>query len=724
MNLQTRQTLDTILHQILNQALVTVGADSGSMMLVDTRRGLLQIKARLGSPRAGRLTEPVYSISDNTIAGWVAKNRRPYVCPDVEVDPHFTRSRSGINFRSLMSVPILYGSRVLAVLNADAKDSHYFTDAHLATLVSIAEEVAGPIAERVSIFDALAEVGLELARLPQEGDVNLVLNRIAQAAVRSLGADVVCLYQYIQKDSVFPVEDTGPIIAGEIRDSGPMRRRVYPQDVPWRVVNERRSGFYSNVQGESFLTADVQRPGDFTRPRFVDREGIKAVAALLLPNQAARSRNEEVVGVMFANYRSEHEFNIDDISVLETFADYAAAAILNARKEEQRRSEQMRMVESISANFAHRMNTLAGIGRVNVQLIKERIDPADSRTIGLLDEISNQSERLLGLAYRFVQPFRTTGKLLALTSLNITPLIELASKEVGSDFSDIEIIQDVAPRLPLVRSTDFQLQQVVTDMLRNAAESISQGYTGRVSVRVRFLSARNVVEVTIEDNGKGMAPELQERIFAPGVTTRRYSLGIGLWWCRTFMRATGGDVILRASSVGRGTTFAIEVPCDHTDVSGLHRSLAEARSRPSADRMNVLIVDDLQEWRDKFVSILGDAGYTIRTADSYLAASHELASHQFDVAIVDMRLVDHDDDNRDGLRLLEHIESAELDTRVIIVTGYGAEADIRIAERNHLCAGIVDKKALDVKELRRLVATYASIPQSDSSTPLSREPLA
>ena len=94
------------------------------------------------------------------------------------------------------------------------------------------------------------------------------------------------------------------------------------------------------------------------------------MAALLLPFRAAESRYEEVVGVMFANYKTRHVFNIDEMSALATFADYAAVAILNARHEERRRSDQIKMVESISANLAHRMSNLAGTCRPAVQLLK------------------------------------------------------------------------------------------------------------------------------------------------------------------------------------------------------------------------------------------------------------------------------------------------------------------------------------------------------------------
>ena len=89
-NIQTAQTLDTMLHQILNVALVAIEAEAGSLMLVDDKRGILQIKARLGKPRPGRRTEPVYRIGERGIAGWVVQNRQAYLCDDVDDDPFFT----------------------------------------------------------------------------------------------------------------------------------------------------------------------------------------------------------------------------------------------------------------------------------------------------------------------------------------------------------------------------------------------------------------------------------------------------------------------------------------------------------------------------------------------------------------------------------------------------------------------------------------------------------
>ncbi len=203
-DIETTQPLDTMVHQILNQALVTIDARAGSLMLVAEKQGILQIKARLGPPRSGRVSERVLSVDNNSIAGWVVQHKRSYLCPNVDDDDFFLPSRSGRNFRSLLSVPIVHNGKVIAVINADSEQRNYFTENNCRLLESVADQVARPIAERISIIDALAEVGVELTRLPKEGGVDRVLDKISELAVRSLGADVITLYQYIQENDEFP----------------------------------------------------------------------------------------------------------------------------------------------------------------------------------------------------------------------------------------------------------------------------------------------------------------------------------------------------------------------------------------------------------------------------------------------------------------------------------------------------------------------------------------
>ncbi|MBE2271539.1 MAG: response regulator [Anaerolinea sp.] len=85
----------------------------------------------------------------------------------------------------------------------------------------------------------------------------------------------------------------------------------------------------------------------------------------------------------------------------------------------------------------------------------------------------------------------------------------------------------------------------------------------------------------------------------------------------------------------------------------------------------ILVVDDLYEWQDSLSGLLRDYGYQTETAGTTAGAKQLLAEHQFDLALLDIRLDDSDEENTEGLALGEYIRATYPDTHVIILTGFG-----------------------------------------------------
>ena len=93
----------------------------------------------------------------------------------------------------------------------------------------------------------------------------------------------------------------------------------------------------------------------------------------------------------------------------------------------------------------------------------------------------------------------------------------------------------------------------------------------------------------------------------------------------------------------------------------------------------ILVVDDLADWRSTLRGLLNDAGYQVEIAGSFPDAVAWLESQQFDLALVDMRLDETDEDNTAGLDLAGVIRQRWPLTKIVIITGYGTPERLKQA---------------------------------------------
>ena len=85
----------------------------------------------------------------------------------------------------------------------------------------------------------------------------------------------------------------------------------------------------------------------------------------------------------------------------------------------------------------------------------------------------------------------------------------------------------------------------------------------------------------------------------------------------------------------------------------------------------VLVVDDLPDVRSTLSGLLSDSGHEVRSVSSRAEALQLMDTERFHVAVLDVRLDESDEDNQDGLLLMEDIHRKWPSTAVIILTGYG-----------------------------------------------------
>jgi signal transduction histidine kinase len=197
-----------------------------------------------------------------------------------------------------------------------------------------------------------------------------------------------------------------------------------------------------------------------------------------------------------------------------------------------------------------------------------------------------------------------------------------------------------------------RLQQVAWNLISNAIKFTPKG--GRVIVRLERVESH--VEVTVNDNGKGIAPEFLPHVFdrfrqADATTTRAFGgLGLGLSIVRQLVELHGGTVRVESEGEGLGSTFTVNLPLMAArsavrDIGIARQSefkLPELECPPELNGIRVLVVDDEADTRELLQAILAACGAQVKTASSAAAALEAVAEEVFDVLISDIGMPDED----------------------------------------------------------------------------------
>jgi signal transduction histidine kinase len=111
--------------------------------------------------------------------------------------------------------------------------------------------------------------------------------------------------------------------------------------------------------------------------------------------------------------------------------------------------------------------------------------------------------------------------------------------------------------VPAVECAPRELEQVLLNLLLNAADAVGESGTIRLSTTAAGGRAR----IDVEDDGCGIAPEALERVFDPFFTTKPVGQGTGLGLSISYeiVQRHGGEITVR-SEVGRGTVFSVFLP--------------------------------------------------------------------------------------------------------------------------------------------------------------------
>jgi len=136
----------------------------------------------------------------------------------------------------------------------------------------------------------------------------------------------------------------------------------------------------------------------------------------------------------------------------------------------------------------------------------------------------------------------------------------LRLSETALDRHRVTVVREFTPA-PAVQVERQKVLQILVNLIRNAKEAINEGGRPdkRLVVGVR-VSAEGRVQITVTDNGVGIAPENLARVFAFGYTTKKAGHGFGLHSSALAAKEMGGSLVARSEGAGQGATFILELP--------------------------------------------------------------------------------------------------------------------------------------------------------------------
>jgi PAS domain S-box-containing protein len=232
-----------------------------------------------------------------------------------------------------------------------------------------------------------------------------------------------------------------------------------------------------------------------------------------------------------------------------------------------------------------------------------------------------------------------------------------------------------------------EVRAVLTGMVENAVEALPGGGT----IYITTERSEGFACVYIQDNGHGIAPELQEIIYDPFFTTRGgKKKGLGLSRAFAVVYGSGGDIALR-SEKGEGAAFTIRLPLQPEG-----KLPTEKAARRRLADVHFLVVSEQDMLRDLLYRLFSDRGSQVTTAVTGWEAFRSLSRNTYDLLMVDMEDVDGDMKG-----ILRKAKKDHPDMSVVVMNVDGETVPRKSSGLRW--ADLVIGKPLELKRVRALV---------------------
>jgi signal transduction histidine kinase len=225
-------------------------------------------------------------------------------------------------------------------------------------------------------------------------------------------------------------------------------------------------------------------------------------------------------------------------------------------------SERLAALGRVTAGVAHEVKNPLNSMRVWLEVLKGNLPEGaePQQAVRMLDNEIDRLDRAVKTFLDFTRPVQIEFEDSDLPAL-LHQVLDGARPSLQK--AGVMVQENIPDKFPPVRMDRGLMHQCVLNLILNASEAMKPD-GGTLTIAVHELG--NLAEIAVSDTGKGIAPENRAKIFQLFFTTRPGGTGIGLANTFRFIQLHNGSIEFE-SELGRGTTFRIELPLEHSSES-------------------------------------------------------------------------------------------------------------------------------------------------------------
>ncbi|MEW5922393.1 MAG: ATP-binding protein [Candidatus Zixiibacteriota bacterium] len=514
--------LEDILQIVMKKAIELLSAERGFIMLLD-EAGRLQFKTAYNLCKE-EMTDNDFKIS-NSIANEVARTGKSVYTSDALSDERYANQQSVVelHLRSIMCVPLKIKSKVIGVIYLDnSSQAKLFLKSDLYLFEMLAQQAAHAIHNATLYYQLLD------------------LKKFNEKVVNNSPVGVIVINS---KYELVSINDAALAVLDKNKEG---IRLFNSNDIPTKFIELVPKEEVIKLQKMIDIALDTKQT--IEEARYFHNTGYseKVLSIKISPISKIPNGGDGLILV------------IEDITEKIIMEKYVIL------------SEKLVARGEMAASIGHELNNYLAIIANNAELLSYNLDKGRGEKA---QENSKQIVENISKMKRFTDGLMDFSKMeTEIISYEIRRLIEelLFSLKAQVRFKNISINVSFDNEIPSVEIDVGQLQQVLMNLLNNAADALDQKYTQekakgntkfkqKIDIKVTHDPVTETINIAISDNGCGISQQYMSRIFQLHFTTKKSGHGLGLANCKKIINNHNGEITL-SSEEGVGTTFNITLP--------------------------------------------------------------------------------------------------------------------------------------------------------------------